>query len=218
MNQYIVQSLPECKGIKPRMFPDPRKFSDKRMIFHADLNKIITFWRFETGCIPSFINKNELHAGMNPKEKKEFKQLSLWEFIRSIFRRKRLKKYEITEIKKNFHKKYKAGEKFKNSTQYTDRHIWLYHDHNSSKDPTPMMMPVISFNKSDSSKEFKITTLINDNELKVFDSSEFNIGFENGRHRTRFLEFIGAKDIYVIIEKNQLEWFNEYCAYKSEQL
>lgn len=217
MNQYIVQSLPEHKGIKPRMHPASNKLSGKRMVFHADLDKIINFWRFQTGCIPSFINKNELHAGMNPTEKVEVKKTNFWGFIRSIFRRKRLKKYEIIEIKKDFHKKYKAGEKFKNSTQYTDRLIWLYHDHNSSKDPTPMMMPVIDFSTSNSSEGFKITTLINDNELKVFDSSEFNVGFENGRHRTRFLEFIGAKDIYVIIEKDQLEWFNKYCAYKLEQ-
>lgn len=216
MSQYIVQSLPEYKGIKPRMFPDPHKLSDERMVFHADLDKLIHYWRFEVGCIPSFIDKNELHVGMNPQEVIEVRQTNFRESIRSIFPKKDIKKYRITEIKRDFHKSYLDGEDFKKSTEYTKRHIWLYHDHNTSKYPTPMMMPVIGFSKSNKPQGFEITTLIN-NELKVFDSSEFNIGFENGRHRTRFLEFIGAKDIYVIIEKEQFEWFNEHCAYKSEQ-
>lgn len=217
MSQYIVQSLPAYKGINPRMHPNPYKLSDERMIFHADLAKIINFWKFEVGCIPSFIDKNELHAGMNPQEVEEVKETNFRESIHFIFPKKDIKKYGITEIKKDSHKGYLDGEDFKNSTEYTKRHIWLYHDHNTSKDPTPMMMPVIGFGKSNKPQGFEITTLINDNEVRVFDSSEFNIGIEHGRHRTRFLEFIGAKDIYVIIEKDQFEWFNKYCAYKPEQ-
>ncbi len=214
LNQYIVKSLPEYQGIKPRMCPNPYKLSDERIIFHADLDKLIHYWGFDKDCIPSFIDHNVLHAGMNPKEKNEFKETNFWESIRSIFPRKEIKKYERIDIKKRYNKDYLAGEAFKNSTEYTDRHVWLYHDHSSSEDPTPMMMPVIGFDKSNKPEGFEITTLISDSELKVFDSSEFNIGIEHGRHRIRFLEFIGAKDIYVIIEKTQFEWFNEYCAYE----
>ena len=38
-----------------------------------------------------------------------------------------------------------------------------------------------------------------------------SIMFENGRHRTRFIEYLGARDIYILIpdDEEQLTWFNK---------
>lgn len=215
MCKYIIQSLPEYNGIKPSMHPNPYKLSKERMVFHADLIKLIYYWRFGVGCIPSFIDSDEPYAGINPTEIMSSHKDTISKCICSIFSKDE-KKYEICEEKMDFKNKYFFGSKFKNSNEYSKRHNWLYHDPVTSTDRTPMMMPVVGYNKSEDPLGFKITTLINQNELRLIDTSRYNIEFEDGRHRTRFLEFLGAKDIYIIIEKNQFQWFHENCAYVSD--
>ena len=82
-----------------------------------------------------------------------------------------------------------------------------------------IFMPKVGLNKA--STEHVIIELltsetenIKESSIKTIDKSKYAVGFQDGRHRTRFLEFIGAKDIYILIPSNQFEWFEDNCKYE----
>lgn len=43
------------------------------------------------------------------------------------------------------------------------------------------------------------------------------VSFKNGRHRTRFLEFIGSRDIYLLVSDSEYDLFEKHCAYLGKE-
>ena len=203
---YQLETLPRVGDRLPLMYARDYK---NRLVFHADLNKLIDYWRFDISCLPSFLDKNIPVAKFNPDEAR--KDLSL---------KQKIFGYESDREKQN--EDYKASilekDKYKNSSCYKSCYEWLYMPkYDLAKGLTPMGMPIIDMLDL---KKYTIEVLkpkrflcFEYDESIEIDSCNNCIAFKDGRHRTRFLEFIGSKDIFVLIRENQYSWFRENCSY-----
>lgn len=186
---YKIQSLSENPVTnQPYQLEMPRHLESTHVPFHADMNKLIKFWKFDNTCLPSFIetNFNKPIASLNPNERGELPQTFQGLYIGEKYKTSNFKK--INDELKSF------------------------------------LMPQVSYHNYEveifkvefEQPKFWQRLFGKKNILKksIIDKSNYKIGFTNGRHRTRYFEFIGAKDIWVAIPKNQLDWFKENCNYE----
>lgn len=194
------------KDIKIIMY-GPGISGDFPMMFHADIKKIIYFWEYDSACIPSFIeSENSRHiCSLNPEVDNE--KLN---FIQRILRYENFKKNEKTECVDIV-----CDDEYIKSSDY-----WL------KDDPTVirMGMPTVGVTKGKNGGIIEIKKLVKAKSLfskglffsETVSTSYISTGFGNGRHRFRFLEFIGAKDVWIRVPRSQFQWFNENCKYNCE--
>lgn len=171
-------------------------------IFRADLKKLIDFWKFDQMSIPSFRSEkfNDPIRGRNPKlEKNENSSI-----LKNLLGKETTTYNSIEKLEKEILHgvNYATSDHFSRNASYKN-----------------IFMPKVGLNKA--STEHVIIELltsetenIKESSIKTIDKSKYAVGFQDGRHRTRFLEFIGAKDIYILIPSNQFEWFEDNCKYE----
>lgn len=175
---------------------------DFSTIFHADLKTLINFWKFDQMSIRSFKteNFNDPIRGRNPK----LEEVNNSSIIRNPLRGK-ITTYRLID---------KSEKEILHGVDYAASEHFL---RNSTYES--IFMPKVGLNKALVEHEIielltSETENIAESSIKVIDKSEYAVGFQNGRHRTRFLEFVGAKDIYILIPSNQLQWFEKNCKYQ----
>lgn len=187
---YQIQSLPNNPITnKPYQFKMPPHLEGTHVGFHADLKKLIEFWEFDNMCLPSFIEENFHNpiASLNPDKNGVYPQT-----------------FENIEY----------GEKYENSysKRENDKIECFYMPQVSHNDYSEFeIFDIKEIKKSSCFGLCKKTVL----EKQIIAKSRDKVEFTNGRHRTRYFEFIGAKDIWIAIPERQLDWFNTYCKYEN---
>ena len=202
---YQLQTLPSKDGLLPIMYARGHK---ERLVFHADLKKLISYWRFDINCLPSFLDKDIPIATFNPDVERD----------NSL--RQKIFGYESEREKHDMDFKNSILEKddYKKSACYEYCYDWLYLSKDKlDKGYTPMGMPIVDMLDL---KKYTIETLkrrkflcFQYDERFELASSDSCVAFQDGRHRTRFLEFLGAKDIFILIRNEQYNWFHDNCSY-----
>lgn len=185
---YQIKSLPNNPLTnQPYQLCMPCHLQEDYIAFHADIEKLIDFWRFDNTCLPSFIATkfNNPIASLNPDANGQRPQ------------------------------------KFQNILSGSAYATSRYKRKNDAI--ACFLMPQVSHNDYDEFEIFDIHITKQPSwfglrkkmvaHKQVIDKSHDKIGFTDGRHRTRYFEFIGSKDIWVAIPKEQFDWFNTHCKY-----
>lgn len=182
-----------------------RSDPDHYIPFHADIEKLIAFWEFDNCCIPSFLSYESFArplATFNPNPKKVEERCKFKNIL--------------------------YGDDYAKSGEM--RHM------EEALSRNPITMPEVAYSNINKpycitvgetvTKNVKNPSLLArlfsrdkfiQQEVRresAIKQSDYCIVFGNGRHRTRHFEFLGAKDIWVAIHKDQEEWFNKNCKYQ----
>lgn len=209
MENFTLNSLNSYQGFTPKMCPSSAKFTQTKVVFHADLEKLLYFWRFDHYCLQSFKDLFEKTAAMNPKEREI--ESGVISKLFPVFSSKNPIAYEITPKQLRIKSETFTGDEYKESECYSMNFEWLYRIKGSYA--TYMTMPTVYYETKENSDKFEIQVLNDGNQRVTIEKSKHKIAIDDGRHRTRFLEFIGSKDIYIAVEKKDLWWFQANCKY-----
>ena len=206
-----MNSLDSYQGFTPQMYPSSAKFTQTKVVFHADLEKLLDFWRFDHLCLQSFKDPFEKTAAMNPKEREIEIEPGVISKLFPVFSTKKPITYEITPEQLRIKSETFTGDEYKESECYSTNFEWLYRIKGSYA--TYMTMPTVYYETKENFDEFEIQVLNDGNQRVTIEKSKHKIAIDDGRHRTRFLEFIGSKDIYIAVERKDLWWFQANCKY-----
>lgn len=176
---------------------------DFPMMFHADIKKIIHFWEYDSACIPSFIKSQNSRyiRSLNPDADNE--KLNWIQRMLGYENFRRSEKSECIDIV--------CDDEYIKSSDY-----WL----KDNPAVIRMGMPTVGVTRDKkeikklvSAKGFFSKGLLS---AETVSTSYISTSFGNGRHRFRFLEFVGAKDVWIRVPRSEFKWFKENCAYNYE--
>lgn len=184
---YQIQSLSNNPVTnQPYQLTMPSHLEETHVAFHADMKKLIEFWKFHNMCLPSFIEAefNNPIASLNP---------------------------DSNGVRPPTFEKIQYGQQYEKS-----------HYKKNNDELQCFVMPQVS-HLNDEFEIFDIKMIEQSSWFgmckkmvpgkQIIAKSRDTVGFTNGRHRTRYFEFIGAKDIWIAIPQEQVDWFNTHCKY-----
>lgn len=203
---FHLQALANKDGIKPTMIPLGYCEDSYNTVFHADLDKLISYWEFSQGCIPSFIEnkKNKPIASLNPVKP----VLHNRSFIEKLLG---LNKYSPLSSPQNQAFKYLKQKPYINHWHYNESLDLLYPNEPSAKGKK-MPKVDVCYGKT------TIKSLDKHGNIQTIASSDVHVEVADGRHTLRFIEFVSAdldipRDIYILINRKNLKWFEEHCKF-----
>lgn len=222
LKPYYLQTL-NIKNKQGKLVP-ARLFNYEHssyVVFHADVKKLLFYYKFACNAIPSFINEDKYKPilAYNP-----IKINSNCNIIQSTL-------HYVMEFfgiynhwsEKQIEFKYQEIDFFKTNlmTYGNKTYEQVYKTclvcEDINKEPC-LELPIFSINYGN----FSIETLkivkyfgLEITQRQIIEHSNIAIEPIDGNHRLRALEALGAKDIFIKIPKSQINEFASLCGYKS---
>lgn len=222
LKPYYLHTLDIKNGqgklVPARFFDYKYNEDDDYCIFHADIKKLLSYYKFAPNAIPSFIIKDKYKpiSAYNPK-----RETMNYNALQNIF-------YDLMEyfgIYNHWQKipiepKYQKTDFFNTPIQVSKTYEQVYKESLICNDwyKKPCLnLPIFSICHGN----FKIEILkntqyfgLNITKKQVIEYSDIAIVPIDGNHRLRALEALGARDILIKIPKNQINEFTSLCVYK----
>lgn len=185
-------------------------FGNDKCIFLADVKKLIHYYKFDRYCIPSFVDNriDEPIASRNPIIKKAETRFDKFVQILGFVR------YEYVEAE--------CLKKYRNK-EYIGRKPFFQNMEDALKKGYAIEMPKLWYfdTERNNDKKYHIGELTKQkilfkqemSGLRIIDESDYCITVDDGQHRIRYFEMIGAPAIYILIPKHQQAWFKQHCSY-----